>query len=105
MPVVMSNPSSQPYIGVAGVDITPPVGVTMVGYTARRSTAVAHPLSARALVCKGSDGAWALLTSDTIGYSHAYARGVRAAIAQAVGVPVDAVVLSGTHTHSGPPTI
>ncbi len=92
-------------IGVASVDITPPAGATMVGYQARKSNAVGLRLGAQALVCSGASGSWALVTSDTIGYTYGYARRIREAIAEATGIPAEAVILSGTHTHSGPSTI
>lgn len=94
-----------PRIGVASVDITPPVGVVMVGYQARISTEAAHPLRAEALVCQGQNGAWALVTSDTIGYTADLAHEIRAAISAATEIPIAAVILSGTHTHSGPGTV
>ncbi|MEX0744515.1 MAG: neutral/alkaline non-lysosomal ceramidase N-terminal domain-containing protein [Phycisphaeraceae bacterium] len=103
----MTHPLSedQLHIGVASVDITPPLGAVMVGYRSRRATSIAHPLRAEAMVCRGPGGAWALITSDTIGYTRAFADPVRAAIAEALGIPAGAVVLSGTHTHSGPCSI
>ncbi|MFW6058544.1 MAG: neutral/alkaline non-lysosomal ceramidase N-terminal domain-containing protein, partial [Phycisphaeraceae bacterium] len=103
----MTDQPSALHIGIASIDITPPVGTVMVGYTARRSVRVAQPLRADALVCKGPDGTtpWALITCDTIGYTHAYARRIREAIAAATAIPASAIVLAGTHTHSGPCTI
>jgi len=92
-------------IGVATVDITPPTGVTLVGYRPRVSTALGHPLRAEALVCRGDGGAWALITSDVIGYPRDYVQQVRRRITDKTGLPGDAILISGTHTHSGPSTL
>jgi hypothetical protein len=92
-------------VGIATVDITPPVGVTLVGYRPRVSTALAHPLRAEALVCTGDGGTWALITSDVIGYPARYTAQVRERVRAETGLPGEAVLLCGTHTHSAPATI
>ncbi|MBN2582488.1 MAG: neutral/alkaline non-lysosomal ceramidase N-terminal domain-containing protein, partial [Planctomycetes bacterium] len=90
---------------IATADITPPVGATMVGYKPRKSTAQGHTLRAEALVCKDSAGrGWALITSDTIGYPRAYVQDVRRLVAARTSLAAEAVIVSGTHTHSGPAT-
>jgi len=93
-------------IGVASVDITPPVGVELAGYGSRKgkaSVAVGHPLRAEAMVVKGADGAmWALLTSDIIGYNREIVTAVRQRVADQMGLRPDAILISGTHTHSAP---
>ncbi|NLX57534.1 MAG: hypothetical protein GXY74_00425 [Phycisphaerae bacterium] len=92
-------------IGVAVADITPPVGAIMVGYKPRQSTALGHTLRAEALVVRDSGGgAWALITSDTIGYPRGYVQDVRRMIAARTPLAAEAVIVSGTHTHSGPAT-
>lgn len=104
----MAKQSPGLLIGVAAADITPPVGVTLSGYKPRTSTGVAHPLRAEALVVKGAgknDGGWALVTSDVIGYQRAYVLQVRAKIAARTGLAPEAILISGTHTHSGPSTV
>ncbi len=92
-------------IGAAAADITPPVGVTLSGYRPRRAEAVGHPLRAEALVCRGKRRAWALLTSDVIGFSLSLTRAIRRAVRTAIGLPPSAVMVAGTHTHSGPSTL
>ncbi|MBN2582489.1 MAG: neutral/alkaline non-lysosomal ceramidase N-terminal domain-containing protein [Planctomycetes bacterium] len=99
----MSKTSFQ--IGVATVDITPPLGVLLAGYGPRKGTAseVGHPLRAEALVCRGDDGrAWALLTSDVIGYPYEMVQRIRREVAAQVPLKPEAILISGTHTHSGP---
>ncbi len=94
-------------IGLARLDITPPIGCTMVGYSPRASNGIGHRLYAEAmcvLPAEGKDG-WILITSDAIGYRAAYVAEVRKRISQATGIRPEAIMISGTHTHSGPGTI
>ncbi|NIA21018.1 MAG: hypothetical protein GWP05_03385 [Anaerolineaceae bacterium] len=91
-------------IGIATADITPPIGATMVGYKPRKSTALGHRLRGEALACRSGDEGWVLITSDTIGFPRDYVAEVRRRIGQAVGLPAEAIMVSGTHTHSGPAT-
>lgn len=94
-------------IGMATCDITPPIGATLVGYKPRTSDSLAHPLRAEAMVVKdaASGAAWVLVTTDTIGYPREYVAQVRARIARRTGLAPEAMVISGTHTHSGPATV
>ncbi len=92
-------------IGVATEDITPPVGATLAGYTPRTSVALAHPLRAEALACKSGDAAWVLITSDTIGFSREDVADIRQRIHCAAGLEPEAIMISSTHTHSGPITL
>lgn len=88
--------------GVATVDITPPVGVMLWGYEPRRSDAVGHALRAEALACEGDNGGWILVGADLGAFAAPLTDLVRADIARRTGLPADAVMLTATHTHSGP---
>lgn len=98
--------ANAPYqIGIATVDITPPLGVVLAGYGPRKGVAdeVGHKLRAEALVCKGPDGAaWAMLTSDVVGYPRELVERVRKMISAKTGLPAEAILISASHTHSGP---
>ncbi len=91
-------------IGTAATDITPPLGVRLAGYGTRPRVAdgVGHRLRAEALVCKGGDGGWAVVTSDLIGYPRDLVTAVRERVAERTGLPAEAVMITATHTHSGP---
>ena len=93
-------------IGVAEIDITPPVGATMVGYKPRVSDGVGHRLRAEAVLCRSHDGkdGWLLITSDAIGYRLKYVEQIRERISKATGLHSDSIMINGTHTHSGPAT-
>ncbi len=103
----MANSSEGLLIGAASVDITPPVGVMLSGFAPRESTGLGHSLRAEALVVKSADGCdgWAMITSDVIGYELSFVKDVRAKIAEKTGLAPDAILISATHTHSGPSTV
>jgi hypothetical protein len=88
--------------GVATTDITPPIGVTLWGYDPRTSDSVAHPLRAEALACEGGTGGWILVGADVGAFSAPLTDLVRADIARRTNLPAEAVMLTATHTHSGP---
>ncbi len=92
-------------IGTATIDITPPVGALLVGYVPRRATGLGHPLRAEALVCRQGERGWVLITGDTLGYPLEMTSEVRRRVSDRIGLPAAAVMLSATHTHSGPATI
>jgi neutral ceramidase len=85
-------------------DLTPQQSVFLYGYphVARDSTGVHDPLQCAALyLCRG--GAQALfLANDLIHVSKRFTAGVRAAITAATGIPDEAIMITATHTHSGP---
>jgi hypothetical protein len=88
--------------GVATTDITPPVGVTLMGYNPRQSESVGHSLRAEALACEGETGAWILIGADVCAFASPLTGSLRALIAGDHGLPPGAVMLTATHTHSGP---
>lgn len=88
--------------GVATVDITPPLGVTLWGYNPRMADSVDHALRAEALACEAGAGGWILVSADVGAFSQPLTRRVREDVARRTGLPADAVMLAATHTHSGP---
>ena len=97
-----SSAASTLQIGVATIDITPPSGVKLAGYSPRGSIGVGHRLRAEALACKGEGGAWLMLTSDTIGYPRELVLRVRQKASAKTDLAPEAILVSATHTHSGP---
>lgn len=93
--------------GFGRSDITPRVGVELCGFGPfrnRASVGVRDRLWARALAAE-SDGVRIVLVScDLIGVSAAVTGRVRALVAERTGIPPEAVMVHGTHTHSGPAT-
>lgn len=91
--------------GAARVDITPEGPVWLAGYASRKapSEGVVLPIHAKALALRDDAGTTiVLVTIDISGVKRALTERVKARIAEAHGVPPEAVVLLCSHTHCGP---
>jgi hypothetical protein len=89
--------------GFATIDITPPVGIPLHGYhRPGPSTDILDRLFATALVIEHQGTTAVLLSIEHIGMLVAHAERLRADIAQDLDIPPTAVMLTFTHTHSGP---
>ena len=95
------------FAGFAEVDITPPVGSLLDGFIARTSpsTGVEAPLSARALWLEDGDGTGLVIGLDVLGLAPGTADRLARRLADGAGIPEDRILLSCTHTHSGPMTV
>lgn len=95
--------------GVATADITPVEAVRLAGFLHREPAVpplvVADPLQVRAVALRQGDNTALLLVLDLVGMSAPIAASLRLAVAAATGVPVERVLPSCTHTHSGPDTL
>jgi hypothetical protein len=90
-------------VGVAEIEITPPIGYRMDGYfTERLSTGVKDPLKAKALVFQQGNTKVALVVCDLIGVPQSLTTEVRALAAARTGIPVAHIAITATHTHTGP---
>jgi hypothetical protein len=90
-------------IGAAEIDITPPVGHRMAGYFDERlATGVHDPLKAKAIVMKQGDEQIALVFCDVVGVSLNVTTNARSQAADKTGIPVRNIVISATHSHTGP---
>ena len=90
--------------GVAEGKITPPLGTRMAGFAARKGTAagVHDDLFVRALVVSRGERKIALVTVDVVGVDKSTASRIRDEAGRRTGIPPDHIVISATHTHSGP---
>lgn len=89
-------------LGTARTDITPPLGLALSGWNAGRYGQHVHrPLEARALWLHNGQTTWVVVTLDILGLSAGLCRDIRGRIADRLDVSVEAVMLSGSHTHSG----
>jgi hypothetical protein len=92
--------------GFAKIRITPPLGVELAGYGVyleRRATEVHDDLFARALALEDDAGERVLLLSlDLVGLSWELSGAISAQAAAAADLAVEHVLISCTHTHSGP---
>jgi neutral ceramidase len=90
-------------VGLAEIEITPPLGYRMDGYfTERLSTGTKDPLKARALVFQQGATKMALVVADLLGLPQALTTEVRTLAAQKTGIPVTNIAITATHTHTGP---
>jgi neutral ceramidase len=91
-------------IGAATRDITPAVGSELSGFIARvkPSVAVADSLHVRAVVARSDTNAVAIVQADLLGFAPWHVAEVRDFAWRRLGIPHQAVLLSTTHTHSGP---
>jgi hypothetical protein len=89
--------------GAAQVDITPPVGTPRGGsYATIPSVGVLAPLHAKVIVVE-QDGQKAALVALDVAYTpRAVVGAARKLVAEQTGIPGDRVMISATHTHSGP---
>lgn len=92
--------------GTAVVDVTPPLGTFMGGYASRDHGAegVHDPLRAKALALTAGEEALLLITCDVISFEYTYVDPIRERIEAATGIPAANVLVSNSHTHSGPLT-
>lgn len=89
--------------GAAAADITPPRGCPMAGYYSARGAEGTHdPLQAKALVIEVDGTRVALVALDLIGTPRELVEATRAAIEKSTGIPAANVMISATHSHTGP---
>ena len=90
-------------VGAAAVPISPAVGTPMAGYySARAAEGVDDDLFAKAIVIEQDGSKVAMVVCDLISMPRAVAEDAREAIHQSTGLPPDRVMISATHTHTGP---
>src|SRR2546421_6806891 len=100
----MSIASTKLLAGAAAVDITPDRSLHLAGYphVTRYSTGVHDPLLSSAL-CLGAGNTRVLIIGNDIIYvSKQLVTRARQRIAQQTGIPGENILISATHTHSGP---
>jgi hypothetical protein len=90
-------------VGAAVADITPPKGTPMAGYySARLSEGVHDPLHAKAIVLEKDGTKAALVALDLISTTPGLVDSTRKQIEKETGIPGGNVMISATHSHTGP---
>lgn len=99
--------SSYLLAGTASVDITPPIGSRFVGHLNRNrpSEGVLDPLAARALFLEDENERLLLVNCDLLEFGPAQAAFLTGAAAIGSGLDRRDIVLTATHTHTGPAVI
>lgn len=97
-------PAAEPLrVGMAAVDITPPVGYrTGGGYGEVISTGVTDPLFARALVLRQGSTAAAIVISDLLSVPPDLSAEARRRAGERTGIPASNIVVAATHDHGSP---
>jgi neutral ceramidase len=89
--------------GAAAVDITPPRGCPMAGYYSVRGAEGTHdPLHSKALVLEKDGVRVALVALDLISTTRSLVEDARALIEKETGIAGKNVMISATHSHTGP---
>lgn len=108
-PMQPTSPSTTSvlYAGAATADLTPQDPVFLFGYphVRRVSTGVHDRLEAAALFLRQEGGAALFIANDLIFAGKPLCHEVRRRISIKTGVPMDAITITATHTHSGPVTV
>lgn len=90
-------------VGVATADITPPMNFPISGYyNERLATGTLDPLLAKALVFRQGETVAALVVCDVISIPATLTNPIRDRAAEKAGIPREAIVITATHTHTGP---
>jgi len=94
-------------VGTAQLDITPQPGVDLAGFAVRPqpSTAILDPLWIRALYVEEGRERFLWLHADLLAFEQSLADRLRLSLAEQFGLALSQVLVSTTHTHSGPATI
>lgn len=91
------------HVGVASVDITPPLGIPMAGYYHERGAdGVLDPLFSKAMVLESQGKRVAFVVVDLLNVTRAITDQARAEIEKATDIPRGHVMISATHAHTGP---
>lgn len=99
--VSAQEPKSNLRAGAAVSNITPPLGLPIVGgFLPFPSTNVHDELHARCLVLDNGTTKLAIVVCDLLGIDRLVSDEARALIQSDLGIPADNVLISATHTHS-----
>ncbi len=91
------------YAGFARVNITPMMGIGLAGYFEERlANHVMDELEINALALSCDDDKVLLISIDNLGFECNVATAYREHISKETGIPVEAIYIHATHTHTAP---
>ena len=93
-------------LGSASINITPSVGTWMGGYGGRDhgATDIHDDLYAKVLVFSDGETKAAIVTCDLVGITEESTAAVRSLVEEQTDIPGGNVMITCSHTHSGPST-
>ncbi len=91
---------------MAKVNITPPVGIDLIGFWDRKNPSIGihDDLYSRALVLDDGEKEIALITADLLAVSSNFVASLREMVKERTGIAEKNILFATTHTHSGPST-
>lgn len=98
----MSQPEFR--AGFARVNITPPMGISLAGhgnYNTRLAEGVIDDLEINTLAVSVGGNTAVLFSADLLYMRKVDSEPIRRAVAEAVGIPYEAIFIACTHTHTG----
>jgi hypothetical protein len=86
------------------IDVTPPSGFPLGGYILRTgvSEGILDPITARLLFSASGKDTLLFITLDWVNIDGRWARGLKEAVEERTGIGSERIVVTATHTHSGP---
>ena len=90
--------------GTCLIDVTPPQGLELAGYPhyPRYNEGAHDPLYAAAMYLNNGECEIAMVTIDILFFSKKHVAEVRRRVNAACGIPAENIMISCSHTHSGP---
>src|SRR5689334_2946770 len=103
----MEEKRNQLIAGASAIDITPRSSLHMAGYpfVERFSIGTHDPLLSSALFFSDGKTNTVFIANDVIFVSKASANRIRQSVTAKTGIPFSNILISATHTHSGPSTV
>ncbi len=96
-------PAADLQVGIATIDITPPLDYRMSGYFHERCNTGTHdPLQAKAIVFEQGDTKAALVFCDIIAITLDVSKRTRQIASTRTGIPAEHIAIAATHSHTGP---
>lgn len=93
-------------VGIAKVDITPPVGIALDGNARNKNSQGIHDkLYTRVLIFDSSSTIAVIVTLDLLGVYREFVHATRKLIEKQTGIKNDNILICCSHTHSGPSTL
>ena len=90
-------------VGYASVNINPPLGSALFGYYVKRiASGYLDDLEASAISLSSGNKRFLIISIDSCSINKELVNKINAAIEEATGIPRENVLISATHTHTGP---